>query len=213
VARSTTAGVVARLCLALLAAASVGGPALVAAEEAAVMGIAPTEHDLEAMRRTVRRLEKVINTGGSPDAARSLVSPNVPPSRRDAIVDLVRRIADALPPNSRYALRTDFTGASLTPTGTDRVQLQITATRLIRFAMSDESVQLELEAVETESRRAWLLCDLGFPGQQTLLPKELSETPRALVVLAAGVAALCLVLVAWWLWRWRARRRGARVTS
>lgn len=201
------AGVIARFVLVILASASAAAPSFARAEDAAFMGIAPTAHDLAAMRRTVRGLERVINEGGAAEQTRDLVSPNVTDANRDAIIELVRQIADALPPDSRYELRSDFTGAALVPTGPDRVQLQITATRIIRFAISDESVQLELEAVETEARRRWLLSDLNFPGQQTLLPKELAETPTALIVFVIGTALLGLIWLSWWIWRRRTRRR------
>lgn len=176
-------------------------------EEVRVVGIAPTEADVEAMRRTIKRLEGVINRGGAPGDAQPLLSPHLTEADRDAILHLIEELGTSLPEDSAYHIRTDFTRASLTPTGTEKVQLQVTATQIIRFAMHDESIQLELEAVESDGRRRWLISDLGFPGQQTLLPKELSHTPRILIVVAAGTVALALLALGWWIWRRRSRRR------
>ncbi len=171
------------------------------------MGITPIPEDLESMRRNLREIQALINTDGDSVRTRQLISPTIPEANRDAITRMVERLAANLPDEARYELRTDFTRTALVPTGPDRVQIQITATQIVRFDMHDESMQVELEAIETPTRRKWLLRDLNVPGQQTILPRELSNTPHIVVVLCAGIGAFLLIWVFWLVWRRRRRFR------
>ncbi len=171
------------------------------------MGITPIPEDMESMRRNLREIQAVINEGGDSVRTKRLISPNIPTAKRDAITRLVERLGESLPADARYELRTDFTRTALVPTGPDRIQIQITATQLVRFDLHDESIQVELEAIETQTRRKWLLRDLSFPSQQTILPRELSNTPRIVVVFCSGVGAFVLIWIVWWLWRRRRRNR------
>lgn len=161
-----------------------------------VVGIAPLDADMQSMRRTLRELQELVNER-DPEAVQELISPNTGEPHREAILSAARSFIDSLPEDTRYEIRTDIGRNALVPVGPEKMQVQVRGTEVVGDRRGGAGlVSLQLEAVETEDRRQWLITELRFPGQGTILVGGWPWTETI-------VAATVLVLFALLFWRWR----------
>jgi hypothetical protein len=196
--RSLTRFFAALLFTALSASASL------AEERRAPIGIAPLEADIQAMQRTLGDIQALVNDR-DPDAVEALISPNIGSPHRDAIMAATRSFIGSLPANVRYEIRTDIGRNALVPVGPERMEVQVRGTRVVEGRRGGAGmVSLQLEAVEADGQRRWLLTELRFPGQGTILVGGWPWTETALGALAFTVIGLLL-----WRWRRRRSRRGS----
>lgn len=169
----------------------------------AMMGIAPLESDLMAMQRTLRSLESLINER-TPGAIEALISPRVSEPQRRGIILSTEGFVSALPPESVFHLRTDVGRGAIVPIGPERIQVQVSSTRITGETRQTGRVDIELEAVETDGQRRWLLVEASYPGQRLLLT---GGFPIGLLVAIVAVVSTPIVGIILWAIRRRLRTR------
>lgn len=167
----------------------------------AVMGIAPLQSDLVAMQSTLRSLETLIEER-RPGDVEELISPRVSEPQRRGIMLNTEAFILALPRESRFHLRTDVGRGAVVPIGPERIQVQVSSTRVAGETRQTGRVDVVLEAVETGGQRRWLLVEASYPGQRPLLT---GGFPTSLLV--AVIAVVSTPLVAFIVWTIRRRRR------
>jgi hypothetical protein len=204
VSRGLLAALAALLCLSRPGAS----PGQAGEPPGRALDIAPMEADIEAMRRTLRSLETLVDERAS-DRVDDLISPRATPARRRGITQAVEGQIRSLPEKARFSLRSDIGQGAIVPIGPERVQVQVSSTIGAGASRRTGRIDLELEAVEQGGRRRWLLIDAVFPGQRPLVTGGFPAGPVA--ALAAVIALPLLATAAWWLWRRRARRAGRDV--
>jgi hypothetical protein len=132
------------------------------------MGIAPLEADLVAMQQTLRRLESLINER-TPQEVETLISPRISEPQRRGIILNTEAFINSLPPESMFHLRTDVGRGAVVPVGPEKIQVQVSSTRITGENRQTGRVDIQLEAVERNGQRLWLLVDANYPGQRPLL--------------------------------------------
>lgn len=170
------------------------------------LSIAPMEADLQAMRRTLKRVEQIVQER-APEKIRPLLSPSLTPERHQAAADAVAFRVKTLPPEVTYYLRSDVGMGAVVPFAPDRVRLQVVATvDHGEGQLQSENVRFELEAVESQSRRQWLIRSISFSERHRGPPME--RPSRWPWVVAAAAAALAVAVAGGLLWRRRKKRLG-----
>lgn len=170
-----------------------------------IVSIAPLEADIRSMQRTLRELQELVNER-DPDAVEELISPNIGAPHREAIMTAAGSFIDSLPEDTRYEIRTDIGRSALVPVGPERMQLQVRGTKIVGSnRRGDGLVSLQLEAVETDHRRRWLIRELRFPGQGTILVGGWPWTETIIALSSLLVLGIAILF-------WRRRRTASKAT-
>lgn len=162
-----------------------------AEENKVVMGIAPIEEDLEAMRKTLRQLEESVSKR-NPENAFSLIAPELTTPQQRGIKQAINQVVGSLGPDTRFHMRTEIGRGALVPTGPERIQVQVNGTKVINEARTRGPIQIEFEAHETKTSRRWLLRQVTFFGQRPILT---GGFPGYFPYAAGGVGLFILVLI------------------
>jgi len=165
----------------------------------APLGIAPMEVDLVAMRQTLGRLNELVGQR-QPEKINDLISPHITEPQQRAIVLAVEGFVASLPADSQFDLRTDIGRNAVVPMGPERVMVQVSSTTTGGREGSSRQrapVSVQLQGVEQDGRRVWLISELIFPGQSPVLtggfPISLPVAAGVVVLfLAAGGAAVII---------------------
>jgi hypothetical protein len=174
------------------------------------MDIAPIEADIEAMRRTLRSLEALVDERRD-ERIEELIAPGLSEPQRRAIVQATQGQIASMPARARFDMRTDIGRGAIVPVGPERVQVQVTCDVGEGPSRRSGRVDLQLQAVERAGRRQWLLVELVFPGQRPILT---GGFPTATLVALLAVLAVPILALALWLRRSRrTRTAGARAAS
>jgi len=164
-----------------------------------LVGIAPTEADILAMSQTLQSLEASIRSE-RPGEVREILSPALNQAHQQRLVDRAASLVESIPRGTVYSLRSDIGVGAVSPTGPDRVRIQVRGTVLAPEGSDDprgdeadepsgHAVLVDLEAVEADGRRRWLIRDFTFPGA----PADQGSSRRSLVLVGTVVAALALL--------------------
>jgi hypothetical protein len=149
------------------------------------------------MRRTLADLESTV-VERRPEGAADLVVPDLPEPARQAILEAVEARVRTLPEGARFRLRSDIGEGAVVPIGPERVQVQVRSTTTVNGTEEPGAVYLELQAVETEGRRRWLLRSVRWSG----VSSGPGAGSLAGIVIAGCVAGAALVGVVLLVVRW-----------
>ncbi len=123
------------------------------------------------MRHTLRRLEVALNTR-NPQESALLISPRLHEAQRKIVAQKLSDVIGAMPPEARYRLRTDIGMGAIVPLGADLVRVQFNGTVMYEGEKHSGPVHIELEAVEMNQRRRWLVRDANFVNWPTTRGKR-----------------------------------------
>lgn len=171
-----------------------------------VIGIAPLESDLEAMRATLRSIETLINDG-TPQEIESLISPRVSEPQRRGIILITESFVSSLSPESSFEMRTDLGRGAIVPIGAERIQVQVSSTQVSGETRQTGRVDIQLEAVEAQHQRRWLLVEVSYPGHRPILT---GGFPTELLI---AIIAVVIIPIALFVTLTIRRRRARRVES